>query len=203
MGKKVFTDQQLDYIKRQYKTLSIREIADALNLSESQVRYIVYSKLGISLREVGTKSRRWSDEEIEILRNPNLTDYEKVQLLPNRTDSAVRTQRRRLGFESKEVVFHRKFENNGYIHIRKNNKYKRRSRIVAEKKIGRKLNSNEIVHHINGIKTDDRPENLHVCTRAEHVTIHYQTMDIINELMEKNYVRFDEKQGEYVLCRDL
>ena len=203
MGRKIFTDEQLEYIKEQYKSLSVRQIANELDLSESQVRYILKERLGVSLRIDGKRSRKWSDKEIEILGNPNLTDYEKAKQLPNRTDGAVRIQRRRLGFDSKAVVFHREFENGGYIHVRKGDSYQRRNRIVAEQKIGRKLKSNEVVHHINGIKTDDRPENLYVCTRAEHTPIHYQTMEIINEFMEKGYVRFDEEEGRYVLCRDL
>ena len=41
-----------------------------------------------------------------------------------------------------------------------------------EKILGRKLGHNEVVHHINGDKTDNRIENLQVLTRAEHSSIH-------------------------------
>jgi len=37
-----------------------------------------------------------------------------------------------------------------------------RSHLVVEEKIGRYLKSGEIIHHINGIITDDRPENLYL-----------------------------------------
>lgn len=41
-------------------------------------------------------------------------------------------------------------------------------RLVAEKKIKRYLNSNEVAHHKNEIKTDNRPSNIQVMTKSEH-----------------------------------
>jgi hypothetical protein len=38
--------------------------------------------------------------------------------------------------------------------------------------IGRLLRSDELVHHINGDRTDDRIENLEIVTRAEHMNMH-------------------------------
>jgi hypothetical protein len=41
-------------------------------------------------------------------------------------------------------------------------------RAVMERVLGRKLLPSEDVHHINGKKYDNRPENLRVMPRQEH-----------------------------------
>lgn len=46
-------------------------------------------------------------------------------------------------------------------------------RTVAEKMVGRPLSSDEIVHHKNDNKRDNRPENLEVMSRAEHALHHF------------------------------
>lgn len=45
--------------------------------------------------------------------------------------------------------------------------------VVAEKTIGRYLTKDEVVHHLNGDKQDNRPENLEVLLRKDHVHAHH------------------------------
>lgn len=45
-------------------------------------------------------------------------------------------------------------------------------RLVAAEKLGRPLTSDEHVHHINHDRLDNRPENLMVVSRSEHLKEH-------------------------------
>lgn len=203
MGKRIYTSEQMDYIRKSYQELSCKEISENIGLRESQTRYVIYKLLKVSLRKTGNRSREWSNKEIDILCDPNQTDTEKAIQLPNRTKGSVFRQRRRLGFTSKLIDYPRKYKTNGYWFDREDNQYSKRCRAIAELQLGRKLYETELVHHINGDKSDDRPENLYVCERNCHSTIHYQALEVIKQLMEKGIVSFDREGGKYVLCQRL
>lgn len=62
----------------------------------------------------------------------------------------------------------------GHPRAKKHGGYVREHILVMESIIGRHLEPDEVVHHINGIKNDNRPENLMVMTKAEHTAHHHR-----------------------------
>ncbi len=62
---------------------------------------------------------------------------------------------------------------NGYISIRIGKRQRKREHVlIAEKVLGRKIKKGEVIHHINGIKSDNRNRNLIICTNSYHVYLH-------------------------------
>jgi len=60
----------------------------------------------------------------------------------------------------------------GNGHPRSNNGYLKRSVLVLEEKLGRTLRKGEMVHHIDGDRLNDNPDNLEITTRAKHMSQH-------------------------------
>lgn len=83
----------------------------------------------------------------------------------NNSTGKVRT-RKQQGYVFIHAPFHPKAQKSGYV---------KRANIVMEQHIGRFLKPKEIVHHINGIKDDDRLKNLQLFTNeSKHQKFHFK-----------------------------
>ena len=137
-----------------------------------------------------TEYREWTDDEIRILieKYPVERTIDLVQEL-GRSKQSIDHKAQRLGLKkTAERLFANRSERRGEksptwkggkTHNRKGYvvliDYGDRifeHRAVMEAHIGRKLTDDEVVHHINGDKTDNRIENLQLMTRGEHSTLH-------------------------------
>ncbi|MHA1400062.1 MAG: HNH endonuclease [Candidatus Heimdallarchaeaceae archaeon] len=87
------------------------------------------------------------------------------------------------------VLLHRLLVPDGYHYLEvKGNGYVHEHRLAMAKKIGRKLKPDELVHHLNGIRDDNRIENLAITDRSnhEHFTFRKILQERIRELEKNN-----------------
>lgn len=61
----------------------------------------------------------------------------------------------------------------------------KRAILILEAKLGCHLLRTEYVHHLNGIRDDDRPENLTIITNSEHAKLHMKAKPNIKNRYQK------------------
>lgn len=79
----------------------------------------------------------------------------------------------------------------------KNSIFQQEHRYIMEQHLGRKLKKDEIVHHINGNKRDNRIENLQVMSRSEHIKVHKLPGHISKESIEKIRQKLKHKPSSH------
>jgi uncharacterized protein (DUF1330 family) len=92
----------------------------------------------------------------------------------------------------------------GYWHVRvqghpqcSKNGYVREHRLVMEKHLGRYLQPEEHVHHIDFDKTNNAIENLLLIFNKEHMNLHNNIEQLMGELIRKGVIKFDKEKRKY------
>lgn len=108
---------------------------------------------------------------------------------------AWKTKRKRKPIGSKN------FDAHGYVRIKVvkgSGRWEKEHKIIMEKHLRRKLLPAEHVHHINGLKNDNRLENLVLLkTTSHHTQAHHSGMMLIYEMVKKGTVYFDREKNVY------
>ena len=177
-----FTEEQL-YDAYVNKGMSQYECADLLGVSQ-KVIWRAMKKMGIPARkaikrnQTGENNSSWKGGRI---------------LVGSTTPEGHRIDSDRVGKKKYFMVLcrnHPMARRDGYVfeHIK-----------IALEAAGRDSldSATECVHHINCIKTDNRPENLAICLKTKHRDYHASLENIVGGLVEKGIVGFDPDIGYY------
>lgn len=92
---------------------------------------------------------------------------------------------------------------NNYKALRINGVKRDEHRVIMEKYLGRKLLSNEVVHHIDGNKRNNSIGNLQVLNRAEHARIHFNYENVKQDIETLRVTARKNSYIQYNMVKDI
>lgn len=166
-----------EFIEKNIKTMTYKQMAEELGFSAQVLRD--------HARRAGFSKYKWVDWTDEII------DYMKAHYKDGAPPiakrfgipiTAINKKAQSLGL--KVIPKDCYIDANGYKMLGKSNNRIAEHRLVMEKHLGRKLTSEDIVHHIDGNKLNNDISNLCLTTRADHIEEHRE--ELLEALRLKN-----------------
>lgn len=158
-----------DYAKEYFLGKSLTEISTLFDTPVSTVRNRLLAE-GIKLRSRGDGVR---------LAGPKISSALKGRKREFTSDwkQSIRDSRKAWGEKNAAGV---SLKPNGYIAITRGPNKGRSIHIVKmEERLGRKLKHDEVVHHIDGNRTNNDSNNLALLTRSGHARLHRREQRIV------------------------
>ena len=181
---------------REHLDMPAVKIAKRLNRSPTVVRTWRY-KMGLPRYQ---KHKRWTRDEIDLLKsNLQRPLSELYALFPDRSRASVLAKAYSMGRRRLSRKGHT--YRHGYKRIlQRGGKSAWEHRSVAEEAIGRPLRPEEVVHHINHIRHDNRPANLDVLeNRSVHAKIPKSVNGLARVLLDSGAIGYDRGVHSYFL----
>ena len=203
-------NEEIEFIKNNYDKLSVKEISIKLNKTNKAVRGKI-ERLGIKLKDLNrVEIFKWTDKQIDFLKQNYKTmidgDIAKILFNDDSDKAKQRVYRKRhslklykdergLTYNDNKAEYKSRFYHGERIFEHIEN---------AEKKLGRKVQKGEIVHHINGDKKDNSLNNLYICKdKKEHKTLHHNLEKLAMELFKRGIIKFDESYVCYFIDENM
>ena len=166
-GRFKFSKEQESFLKENYQVVGANKCSEILGISISIIKHKAY-ELGLKF----WNSKPWTAEEEEVLQE-NYPKYGGPYCAKLLRRTLTATNRKASALGCLYIPKHWHISPQGYkMLVLSSGEITAEHRVIMEGLLGRKLLSTEIVHHVNGNKLDNSPDNLILTNRSAHIDEH-------------------------------